>query len=298
MKIYETAYEKLKHDYALATSNMDTLNYYSPIKKVRVLRSIHGIPSVTLTHMHGVALDGFSVDKTILVNDETNTTDDDVILHDAQEHLAQRFHNAGLTRLRCGLMTCVALEEAMHLLGISQVKRIGFIGNGRTNIQNADCIHDLFDANDFVIRGSARNRAKNLAEYQKISDSVTVDDSEDYHLLNTCDVIVSCTSTCNREDQISVSVLSKPRILIALDTGYILDESFRKECEAFSDDVPQINAYYDEEFIFDRGKVAMKQLMKDKDVEKPRICIYMFGISFADAEVAEMLYRHQVETES
>ncbi len=77
-----------------------------------------------------------------------------------------------------------------------------------------------------------------------------------------------------------------------------MDESFRKECEAFSDDVPQINAYYDEEFIFDRGKVAMKQLMKDKDVEKPRICIYMFGISFADAEVAEMLYRHQVETES
>lgn len=295
MSSYQAAYEKLKHDYELAATTTETLNHYSPIKKVRVLHSIHGIPSVTLTKMHGVALDGFSVDKTIYVNDEVCSTDDDVVLHDTHNHLAKRFHNVGLTILRCGLMTCVALEEAMKLLGLSQIGRVGFIGNGKTNLQNADCIHEIFGVSDFVIRGSHRDRSKNLDKYKQITDSVRVDDTPDCSLLNTCDVIVSCTSTCDPADQISTKILKQPRILIALDTGYLLDESFRKECEAFSDDVAQLNAYYDEEFIFDHEKVSLKQLVKDNTIEKERICVYLFGISFADAEVAEMLFRHQVD---
>lgn len=293
---YKNAYEKLKSDYEKAATTTETLDHFSPIKKVRVMKSIHGIPSVTLTKMHGLALDGYSVDKTIYVNDEKCSTDDDVVLHDDKNHVAERFHNVGLTRLRCGLMTCVALEEAMELLKIQQVKRVGFIGNGKTNIQNADCIHDIFGVTDIVIRGSVRNRSKNFEEFKKITENVVVDDTEDFSILNTCDVIVSCTSTCDPADQISTRQLSKPYIFIALDTGYLLDESFRKECEAFSDDIDQLNEYYGEEFIFDRERVQLKQLVKDKLIEKSRICVYMFGISFADAEVAEMLYRHEIET--
>jgi len=295
MSKYKKAYEKLKRDYQLAVATTDTLNHYSPIKKVRVLNSIHGVPSITMTEMHGLAIDGYSVYKTICVNDELCLTDDDVILDDKQHHVIKEYHNQGLTRLRCGLMSCVALEEGMKLLNLKEVKRIGFIGNGKANIQNAQCIHDIFGFDDIVIRGSAKHRGKNKEEYEKIGCKVTVDDSDDYHLLNQCDVIISCTSTCNKEDQISSTQLNKPKLFIALDTGYLLDESFRKDCEAFSDDVPQLNAYYDEEFIFDKEKVQLKQLMKDKEIKKDRICIYMFGISFADAEVAEMLYRHQLE---
>jgi len=296
MGVYTTAYQKLKQDYITAATTTETLDRYSPIKKVRVLSSIHGVPSVTLTQMHGIALDGFSVDKTICVNDELCSTDDDVVLVDDKNHVAERYHNAGLTRLRCGLMTCVALEEASILLGIAQIKRVGFIGNGRTNVQNADCIHDVFGISDFVIRGSARDRAKNLNMYKKLTDTVAVDDTDDLRLLNSCDAVVSCTSTCDPADQISALQLSKPKIMIALDTGYLFDESFRKECESYSDDIDQLNAYYGEEFIFDKQKYPLKQLMMDKTVSKPRLCVYMFGISFADAEIAEMLYRHQVST--
>lgn len=296
MGSYTIAYEKLKHDYELAAINFETLNHFSPIKKVRVLSSLHGIPSVTYTQMHGEALDGFSIDKIIRVNDETCSTDDDVILHDKPHHVAERFHNVGLTRLRCGLMTCVALEEAMKLLHINKIHRVGFIGNGKTNLQNAACIHDLFGVSDFIIRGSLRNRSKNLKDFQNITTTVVADETEDCSLLNTCDAIISCTSTCDPADQLSTTVLSTPKIFIALDTGYLLDESFRRDCEAFSDDVPQLNAYYHEEFIFDHKHYPLKQLVKDTEIEKPRICVYMFGISFADAEVAEMLYRHEVET--
>ena len=297
MKTYIKAYKKLKEDYIKITESIDTLNHYSPVKKVRVLDSIHGVPAITLTKMHGEAVDGYYVDKTIIVNDEKCSTDDDVVLKDHNNHVAEDFHNVGLTRLRCGLMTSVAIEECMNLLGIKKIKRVGFIGNGKTNIQNTDCIHDIFKVNTFFIRGSKRNRSKNLEEFKKITGDASVDDTDDYRLLNECDVIVSCTSTCDPKDQISVKELNKPRIFIALDTGYLLDESFRKECEAYSDDITQLNAYYHEEFIFDKDKVKLKQLMKDKTVNKERICVYMFGISFADAEVAEMLYRHVVNIE-
>lgn len=294
MSKYGTAFEKLKRDYEQAASTDESLSRYSPVKKVRVLKSIHGVPSETLTDMHGTAIDGYSVEKTIHVDDETNTTDDDVLLLDTQHHPTRRYHNEGLTILRCGLMTCVALSEAMKLLGIRQIGRVGFIGNGKTNIQNADCIHDLFGVEDFVIRGSARDRAKHLDAFRAIAKHVTVDDTADCGILNACDVIVTCTSTCDPADQLSTKELSKPRILIALDTGYLLDESFRRECEAYSDDVEQLEAYYGEEFIFDHEHTHLKQLVEDTTVEKPRICVYMFGISFADAEVAEMLYRHDV----
>jgi len=297
MGIYTLAYEKLKHDYQIAAKTAQTLDYYSPVKKVRVVKSLHGVPSVTMTKMHGEALDGFTVDKTICVDDENRSTDDDVILVDQNHHVAERFHNVGLTRLRCGLMTSVALEEAMHLCKMTNIRRVGIIGNGRTNIQNAECIHDLFGVCEFVIRGSERGRAKNLDKFRAFAKDVTVDDTADYRYLNACDAIISCTSTCDPADQISTKDLSKPRIFIALDTGYLFDESFRKECEIFSDDVDQLEAYYGEEFIFDKDKYPLKQLMKDKTVEKDRICVYMFGISFADAEIAEMVYRHEVKTD-
>jgi len=295
MSKYATAFLELRSDYRRAAGHGEKkLDEYSPIKEVSVLNTVGGVPSETLTHMHGKAIEGYTIDKTIYVNDEKNQTDDDVILLDPHHDVIEHYHNDGLTRLRCGLMTCVALSEAMRLMKMHHLTRVGFIGNGETNIKNAECISDIFDVHDFVIRGSSRCRSKNIDRFARFG-TVTVDDTDDLSLLNTCDAVVSCTSTVLRTDQISTKVLSKPRIMIALDTGYLLDESFRRECESYADDVDQLEAYYHEEFIFDEGHVNLKQLETDTTVDKDRICVYMFGISFADAEVALMRHTHKIK---
>lgn len=194
-------------------------------------------------------------------------------------------HDDNFTPIRCGLMTCIAIEEACKMLKLpSKNLSVGFIGNGNINQHNARAIQLIFGLKRCVIHGSANNRGKNKDKFHK------AEIDHNYELLNECDVIVSCTSGCDGKDMISIEKLSKPKIFIALDGGYTLDESFRRECDCFSDYVEQQEKYYEEEFAFDRKKYKLKQLCRDTVLEKTSVCVYLFGIGFADAVIAEVMY--------
>lgn len=278
------AYEELKKQYHYVLMKSEKQKYM-PIKEVFVIGKINGVATITGTHMEGTTLNGLKVKKHIIVDDEESKTYEDVFLYDAIGKMIDEHHDDNFTPIRCGLMTCIAIEEACKLLKLPcKNLSVGFIGNGNINQHNARAIQSIFGLKRCIIHGSANNRGKNKDKFYKAE----VD--HNCELLNECDVIVSCTSGCDGKDMISADILYKPKIMIALDSGYVLDESFRKECDSFTDYVEQLERYYDEEFTFDKKRYKLKQLCKDIQVEKSRLCVYLFGIGFADAVVAETMY--------
>lgn len=283
------AYEELKKQYHYVLMKSDKQKYM-PIKEVFVIGKINGVATITGTHMEGTTLNGLKVKKHIIVDDEESKTHEDVFLYDAIGKLIDEHHNDNFTPFRCGLMTCIAIEEACKLLKLPCEKlSVGFIGNGNINQHNAKTIKSIFGLGRCVIHGSANNRGKNKDKFPK------AEIDHNCELLNECDVIISCTSGCDGKDMIDIKQLTKPRIFIALDGGYTLDESFRRECDCFSDYIDQQEEYYEEEFPFDENKYKLKQLCRDTVLGKSRICIQLFGIGFADAVIAEAMYNGKKE---
>lgn len=283
------AYEELKKQYHYVLMKSDKQKYM-PIKEVFVIGKINGVATITGTHMEGTTLNGLKVKKHIIVDDEESKTHEDVFLYDAIGKLIDEHHNDNFTPFRCGLMTCIAIEEACKLLKLPCEKlSVGFIGNGNINQHNAKTIQSIFGLGRCVIHGSANNRGKNKDKFPK------AEIDHNCELLNECDVIISCTSGCDGKDMIDIKQLTKPRIFIALDGGYTLDESFRRECDCFSDYIDQQEEYYEEEFPFDENKYKLKQLCRDTVLGKSRICIQLFGIGFADAVIAEAMYNGKKE---
>lgn len=283
------AYEELKKQYHYVLMKSDKQKYM-PIKEVFVIGKINGVATITGTHMEGTTLNGLKVKKHIIVDDEESKTHEDVFLYDAIGKLIDEHHNDNFTPFRCGLMTCIAIEEACKLLKLPCEKlSVGFIGNGNINQHNAKTIQSIFGLGRCVIHGSANNRGKNKDKFPKAEIDYNCE------LLNECDVIISCTSGCDGKDMIDIKQLTKPRIFIALDGGYTLDESFRRECDCFSDYIDQQEEYYEEEFPFDENKYKLKQLCRDTVLGKSRICVQLFGIGFADAVIAEAMYNGKKE---
>lgn len=283
------AYEELKKQYHYVLMKSDKQKYM-PIKEVFVIGKINGVATITGTHMEGTTLNGLKVKKHIIVDDEESKTHEDVFLYDAIGKLIDEHHNDNFTPFRCGLMTCIAIEEACKLLKLPCEKlSVGFIGNGNINQHNAKTIQSIFGLGRCVIHGSANNRGKNKDKFPK------AEIDHNCELLNECDVIISCTSGCDGKDMIDIKQLTKPRIFIALDGGYTLDESFRRECDCFSDYIDQQEEYYEEEFPFDENKYKLKQLCRDTVLGKSRICVQLFGIGFADAVIAEAMYNGKKE---
>ena len=240
--------------------------------------------------MEGTTLNGLKVKKHIIVDDEESKTYEDVFLYDAIGKMIDEHHDDNFTPIRCGLMTCIAIEEACKLLKLPcKNLSVGFIGNGNINQHNAKTIQSIFGLGRCVIHGSANNRGKNKDKFPK------AEIDHNCELLNECDVIISCTSGCDGKDMIDIKQLTKPRIFIALDGGYTLDESFRRECDCFSDYIDQQEEYYEEEFPFDENKYKLKQLCRDTVLGKSRICVQLFGIGFADAVIAEAMYNGKKE---
>lgn len=283
------AYEELKKQYHYVLMKSEKQKYM-PIKEVFVIGKINGVATITGTHMEGTTLNGLKVKKHIIVDDEESKTHEDVFLYDAIGKLIDEHHNDNFTPFRCGLMTCIAIEEACKLLKLPCEKlSVGFIGNGNINQHNAKTIQSIFGLGRCVIHGSANNRGKNKDKFPK------AEIDHNCELLNECDVIISCTSGCDGKDMIDIKQLTKPRIFIALDGGYTLDESFRRECDCFSDYIDQQEEYYEEEFPFDENKYKLKQLCRDTVLGKSRICVQLFGIGFADAVIAEAMYNGKKE---
>lgn len=260
---------------------------YAPSKNVEVLKcNAKGIPVLTKSTLKGYTLKGSNTIKYITIDDDEGTTQETVILRKGKRELT-RFTN-NFTAYRCSIMTCVALKESCKLMGISPYNlSVGFIGTGVTNQLNMKAINDVYGIARCVIRGSKRNRSKNLHKFPNVVVSVDTD----YTKLNECDIIISCTSDCTGEEMVGTSLLTKPKVFIALDTGFILDESFRKNCDSYTDHVNQLYGHYTEEFPFDKGRYPMKQLCKDKVLDKGRLAVYLYGTGFADAVVAEGLFR-------
>lgn len=285
----KNAFSELKRQYHIVLSK-NNYKDFMPIKVVTIKGMKDSVATITETYMQGTTLNGFTVEKEILVDDEHGETRESVLLRDYIGKALDEHKDDNFTPFRCGIMTCIAVDEACRLLNVNcKDLAVGFIGNGNVNQHNAKALQEVFGLRKCVIHGSRKNRGKNKEKFP----STEVD--KNCELLNECDVIISCTSGCDGKDMINIEQLTKPRIFIALDGGYTLDESFRRECDCFSDYVDQQEEYYEEEFPFDENKYKLKQLCRDTIFGKSRICVYLFGIGFADAVIAEAMYNGKKE---
>lgn len=281
-----TAYKRLKEDYEFAFETPKKREKYCPIKKVNNLKYVNGASVERKTLLPATTINGNYGEKEIYVNDETGAYEETVFVDFGNSK--QTFENQGITTFRCGIMTCIAISRFYKKMNIS-FEKVGFIGCGRTNIMNCKTINEIFGIGSAIIRGSSKNYSKNICKFNEIVNT-TADKTNDMSLLNECDVVVVCTSNFEEKNLISTKELYKPRLIIVLDCGYALDESFRLEVKSYTDYKEQIDSDYFDEFPFDKQHCDMKQMVQDDyDVSgNDRVCVYMHGIGFADIEIAEM----------
>lgn len=272
-------YEKVVEGFNRCMGTSEVRSFHCPVKSIRTIQEIDGVPVVQISNMYGY-INGIYGFKSIYVNDINGAYHEDIKI--VKNGKLYEFHDVGLTPYRCSLMTCLAISK----FGID-FSSVGFIGNGRINIQNCKAITEIFGSKDIVIRGSARNRGKNIEKFNEVCGGrVRVDVYSDLRLINECDIVVVCTSSYKQEDLISTAQLRNPKLIIALDCGYLLDESFRAERDSYTDYIEQLNAYYDEEFPYDSKMYDIKQLNNDCRFQQGRSVVYLHGIGIADIIVA------------
>lgn len=281
-----TAYEVMNAAYKWAFLNAKRRRYYCPIKKVTNLKRVNGISVERRTILPAKTLNNHEGEKIIYVNDENGGYKERVRVDDLV------FENKGITTFRCGIMTCVAIAQFVDRMNLS-FDNVGFIGCGRTNLQNCKAINEVFHIGTAIIRGSDKNRGKSREKFADVINTL-VDDTEDMTLLNKCNVVVVCTSNFEKQYTISTDTLYEPRLIIVLDCGYTLDESFRVNADSFTDYAEQINSDYDDEFPFDDRRYKMRQMVEDDGKLRNRVCVYLHGIGFADITIAEMMSRGEL----
>lgn len=283
---------RLREDYLSVFSNRKSQSEMNPIKIVNVLKRCDGVATERLTYLPARTVNGNCGIKEIYVNDETGAYEEQINLRIGEIKYA--FLDKGITTVRCGAMTAVAID-LINRVYETDIKKVGFIGNGRTNLMNARFIKTIFNPESFVIRGSHKDRGKNSDSFNLILPT-EVDDTDDMKLLNECDVIVVTTSNYESKYMINAETLCKPKLIIVLDCGYTLDESFRKSCLSFTDYPLQMEHEYSDEFPFDNGKYVIDCLANYKNIDKEkRTCVYLHGIALADITTAEMLAKGEIE---
>ena len=252
-----------------------------PIKDVEVdERDAAGIVTASTGFLRGLTIDGVSSLKKIYTNDVNGKAEEilDIRERDGSEH---EYRDLALTRYRCSLMTVFAMEQLMR----KKPKNVGFIGTGRTNLANCIGICERFSPVGIVIRGSKRNVDKNIGDFLLVNGKTKVDDTEDMIHLNACDTVIICTSATRREEMISANLLMGPDLIIVLDSGYYLDESFRKTRDNYSDSPEQLEAHFRDEFPWDEKDYTFKTLLDKRDARK--CTAYLYGIGLADAVAGE-----------
>lgn len=290
------AYERLEKEYNSVIGDNHRRTVYNPVKHSFDLGTDGKVITAYLNVMYAKSHNGV-ITKTISMNDldKTKKTNEDIIYTDNELNV-YRASNIGLTPLRCALMACLSID---NYLPISPAMKIGFIGNGKINMKTCECLHTLFGISDFVIRGSIRNRAKNKDQFIELSQSnkVVVDDTDDFSLLNECDAIVVCTTSTEIEHMISYQELSKPKLFVIQDSGYLFDESFRQIVSSYTDHVEQIMSHYHEEFPHDSKIHAINQMhIRHTDTKgKHQKAVYLYGIAFADCVVFEEVFLEDIK---
>ena len=278
----KSVFERVVDGFDKYMGTSELRSFHCPIKTISNLKMIDGVSVERQSKLIGNLNDGLSGYKEIYVNDLTGEYRERVTLDDGTV-----LENQGITTYRCGLMTCLAISKFNI-----DFDSVGFIGSGRTNLMNCRAITEIFGRKEVIIRGSERDRGKNKIGFMSAcSNYVYVDDSEDLELINQCDIVVVCTSSYKKEDMISVAQLNNPKLIIALDSGYLLDESFRTEYDSFTDYVEQMNAYYDEEFPYDEKRYDFIQLSDDCRSHQGQAVVYLHGIGLADIIVANEMIK-------
>ena len=275
-KIYK-AYKRLKDEYSqLSLKNNPIKHSYTLCRNADfVVRSVNVMSAQT---ENGVLA------KVISIDDDSNITHEDLI-YTTNDMRIYKYTDLGITPLRCALIASVACDFNYP---IDNMTVVGFIGNGNINITTAKVLNMLFGICKFVIRGSKNAKDKNLIHFINALGAgceINVDYSEDYRQINECDIVISCTSSCDKENLISHDVLWKPSLFIAQDSGYIFDESFRNETICYSDMEEQIEEHYHDEFPFDT-KLHELKTMKEDYSNYPK-SVYLYGLALADAIVFE-----------
>ena len=254
-------------------------------KSVKCLkRNTDGAATYTETQMAATTIERTYTQKTIIIDDEQAKTKE-IIFSEKMSGKQYRFEDCNLTGYRCAQMVVLAIRM---LYG--NPKKIGFIGTGKINLLNMIATVKEFKPIQCVIRGSKRNYAKNCGEFLTVLDNVVIDASEDMRLLNECDVVIECCNNCNKDELISSDMLRHPKLIVALDCGFLLDESFRKERVSFSDWPQQLESHYKEEFAFDNNRYSFKQMKYDHE-EYDKAVVYLYGVAIADAVAAETLIK-------
>lgn len=253
-------------------------------KTVQCLRrNADGAATYTQTVMFAKTVKGVNAQKTIIIDDEQGETTEKIIAESSGKKY--EFANCNLTGYRCAEMTVLAI-----LMLYGRPRKIGFIGTGKTNLLNMIAITREFDIEQCVIRGSKRNLIKNIGDFFTVSDNVIVDTSDDMKLLNECEVVIECCNNCEKSELLTSDMLKSPKLIVALDCGFLLDETFRKDRVSFSDWPEQLEAHYKEEFVFDEHQYQFKQMRYDHEPYE-RAVVYLYGVAIADAVATERLIR-------
>lgn len=295
MDDYYVAYAVMRDEYMRVFADPDLADKLNPSKRTINLRHDDGVPTKVRYEMEGESLSGATVYKCITIDDKTHGTSE--LFIETADDVRTTWVDKSITAFRCGVMTAVIIDVMKRHIPDLRTDKIGFIGCGKTNLQNAKAVKSVFGTRAAVIRGSRKCRGKNRGEFETVFNDVAVDDNNDMPLLNECDIVVSCTSGSDETDMVSANVLAKPRLLIALDTGWLLDESFRKTCDSYSDYVHQQELHYSDEFAFDKCKYDLGNIITTK-MRRDRACVYVYGIAFADAVIGELIMRGYIHVEN
>lgn len=271
----EKAFKELKKTYKTYMLDKGNRLFYCPPKTVQVERTNpSGLATRYVNTMGAHTKSNEAVRKRISIDDDTGEVEEDVLYADGRT--PYHFLDVGITPVRCGLMTCLAID----LLSSKRPKSVGYIGCGRINLENCKAIRKLFGDHTAIIRGSRKDRYKNKHLFEEVCSDVCVDDTESLSLLDSCDVVVVCTTSNRKEDMIENELLRHVPLVIALDSGYLLGESFRTGRTLYTDHEEQLDLHYFEEFPYDEKHHSHENMKEDhSDCKK---LVSLFGIALAD----------------
>lgn len=242
------------------------------------------------TNIMSASLPSGNIAKVISIDDVTGITNETIVYTDRHMRTTVR-ENIGLTPIRCGIMAALAAELNYP---INRMTKVGFIGNGNINQRTMEVLNILFGIESCVIRGSKENRSKNIEKFEDIlhgRGTIVVDDTDDFRWLNECEVVFCCTSSYKKEDMLSADTLKNPAVIVAQDSGYLLDESFRKGIGrvSFTDHEEQLFEHYRSEFPYDRRIRRFSTMCYESEASYKK-AVYLYGVAIADLIVFEEFF--------
>ncbi len=238
-----------------------------------------------LTAMAAKLSDGTAGVKAVLLNENTGdmTAYTSVFYTDGSSKVVNSIE---LTRYRCALMAALATDGRVNL---QKGSKVGFIGSGRINLYTAKVFNILFGVEDFVIAGSKDHPMKNFEEFSQLGFTRVDCRANQFRFLRTCDVVISATTATAEAEIIEFDKLSGPSLFIAQDSGFIFGESFRHNCNSFSDSPSQLFNHWHNEFPWDitlkTGSLPVADLNATGCDGRPS-AVYLYGIALADVVVA------------